>query len=292
MLSSTMPITMPSEEEAARKQMVLLEKEMKCIQEEMREVQAVLDGFDKQRELRLKEQKPTQEISTTPLRMSMEETGRNVWGCGARWFGLRNSDGKIDEMFNDRCTCVAVGGTTTLVLYEDGAVSYTGGLTEGYAGLFDLLHPRRQDASPPTYIALGSTRRYYIKFANGKSEWEGPEKLTEFLAATPAKVRTVAFGEDWSTFFVVYDDGSWKPSGNVPEGLLEQLKKLDNDLKGAAKVRHVTLGPQGEWYLRIANGRAWLGGLPNSFYEHIESIRDSISAVYFGDEGSFFARHF
>ena len=58
-----------------------------------------------------------------------------------------------------------------------------------------------------------------MKYASGKSEWLGPDSMDETLNSDIRKVRSVAFGEDWDTFFIVFEDGGWHHNGNLPVGL-------------------------------------------------------------------------
>merc|ERR1712112_431231 len=93
-------------------------------------------------------------------------------GARSLWVGLHDDRTcRVKDMFRDSCTCIAIGETTTLMIYEDGNYCYTSGLTHY---LYELLDGRQSGHSKPTYVALGSQDRYYVKFANGKSEWVGP----------------------------------------------------------------------------------------------------------------------
>ena len=111
------------------------------------------------------------------------------------------------------------------MLYEDGDSSYTSGIP---TGLFNKLHNRPSHASAPKYVALGSQGRYYVKFASGKSQWVGPEEMGETLQESNRKVRIVTFGEDWGTYFIVFEDGGWHYDGNIPDGLSNLLKQRDH----------------------------------------------------------------
>ena len=99
------------------------------------------------------------------------------------------------------------------------------------------LNGRAKHHPSPTYVALGTMDRYYIKFANGKSEWVGCEDMSKTLQESTRAVRTVAFGEDWDSYFVVFDDGYWAYK-NVPTGLCDQVKKRNS----RADLAAVSLG--------------------------------------------------
>ncbi|KAJ1483875.1 hypothetical protein T484DRAFT_1798681 [Baffinella frigidus] len=137
---------------------------------------------------------------------------------------------------------------------------------------------------------MGSEDRYYIEFADGKSEWVGPKAISKYLQNLEAfgvhsrdGVRSVAFGEDFDTFFIVYIGGYWTCGGSVPTGLVDLLKSR----KCAADLDHVSLGPGGEWYLAATNGKAWWGGVPDDFGEFIKDMKNSIEFVDFGERGSY-----
>jgi len=216
-----------------------------------------------------------------------DEIARCFQGKYARYHSSSKSDRHhVRNMFTELCTCVAIGDATIFMIYEDGRFFHTAGL-QNYNLYKTLL-----TSSPPTYVALGSQKRYYAEFASGEVEWVGPDnsdmdKNLKESRKVGKSVRTVAFGEDNDTYFIVYEDGSWQSGGNIPTNLDRLLKRREakNDLC------QVSLGPTGEWFLEASNGKAWCGGLPQSFYELHAPIKDWITAMYFGDEGTGFVRH-
>ena len=140
----------------------------------------------------------------------------------------------------------------------------------------------------PVHVSVGSQSRYYIKFSDGQTQWVGPEDLHTELKDTKRSVQSVAFGEDWSTFFVVYKDGYWKWGGDIPSGLRKKL--TDRDRK--SDLKHVSLGPCGQYYISVANGRAWWGGIGDGASESIRPYKDRITFMDFGDhENTCFVRY-
>jgi len=106
-------------------------------------------------------------------------------------------------------------------------------------------------------------------------------------------IASVAFGDDYSTFFLVYKNGGWRYSGDIPSGLLELLQQR----KKSGDLKCVTLGSQGQWFLEAKNGRMWWGGLASSTLNKIREVKDSLKFLDFGtydaDEGEdlFIARY-
>jgi hypothetical protein len=173
--------------------------------------------------------------------------------------------------------CVATNGDSSIYLYDDGKWAYTAGLPDY---LYKKLNGRAWHHPAPTYVALGTMDRYYIRFANGKSEWMGCEGMSDVLDRENRSVRTVAFGEDWDSYFVVFDCGWWSYS-NVPKGLSDLLAKRGK----RADLTAVSLGPNGEWYLEAQNGRAWWDGCAYML-EQTDDIQNKGGDVKFIDFGS------
>ncbi|GFH52418.1 hypothetical protein CTEN210_08894 [Chaetoceros tenuissimus] len=198
------------EEDSARIQKEKLLAERAAIDKEIKECQAILDRYEKERqekarkEAEEKERKRKAEFEEAHRReVRARDSKRTERGLRAKWCGLRESD-NFKKNFRNDTTCVAIGGDTHLCLYENGGWAYSSGLT---TNLHKKLHTRALSHPSPDYIAMGSLDRYYIRFANGKSEWVGPKDMTELLQNTNRKVKSVAFGEDFETYFIVFEDG-------------------------------------------------------------------------------------
>ena len=103
-----------------------------------------------------------------------------------------------DKNFDAATTCVALGNNTIMMLYEKRGWSWNGDPTKL---LYNKLHGRQRHLPDPTYVALSGDNRYYIKFADGKSEWVAPDSFSDKIHAQSRGVRTVAFGEDWDVVY-------------------------------------------------------------------------------------------
>ena len=71
------------------------------------------------------------------------------------------------------------------------------------------------------------------------------------LAALHGGVRSVAFGEGFDSYFLVFNDGWWDHDGDIPHG----LRRVMDSRSWRADLTCVSLGPGGEWFLRAENGR-------------------------------------
>ena len=292
------------EEDAAKRQMVKLVAERKAIDTEIKEIQAILDEHERLREVkRQKEreekerQRREEEAAEEAARKAAEEarkaaeaarrkalqTARGKFGT---WRGLRESNDFRSNFTNDS-TCIAIGGNTHLILYENGSWAYSSGLIDG---VHQKLKTRALSHPSPKYIAMSADNvRYYIRFANGKSEWVGPDSMTELLQGTSREVRSVAFGQNYQDYFVVFEDGGWQYSG-VPDGLVSKL----NARQKRGDLERVSLGPNGEWFLSAKNGRAWWGNCSDLFYKDVKEVMDEagdIVDIQFGETGTWFIRY-
>eukprot|EP00933_Yihiella_yeosuensis_P005859 TRINITY_DN110459_c0_g1_i1.p1 TRINITY_DN110459_c0_g1~~TRINITY_DN110459_c0_g1_i1.p1 ORF type:complete len:417 (-),score=56.68 TRINITY_DN110459_c0_g1_i1:67-1317(-) len=288
------------EESAARDQVMRLKAEKESIEKEIAAAQVIVDGFErareeerrrKEEEIRIKKKEEERKVEEERRRQEEEakqtlerqkEAQRKERGAGAIW-SLADSN-HVEKGFNKYCTCVAVGGIATLLISEGGGYSYTSGLP---TYLHNKLHTRPRNAPAPIYVALGSHDRYYVEFSNGKSEWVGPDAFSECMNDTKRGVKSIAFGEDYETFFVVFQDGWWQCGGAIPSGLLDKIRARDN----SPDLTCVSLGPNGEWYLSARNGRAWWGGLSEDGYAAAGKHRDTITGMWFGDGRSYFIRY-
>jgi len=151
--------------------------------------------------------------------------------------------------------CISCGGISTIMLYEQGGSAWSAGLPKL---LYNKLNGRQRALPKPTYIAIGSQDRYYIHFADGKLQWVGCDLMMKTLKIIGSRaVPSVAFGEDWESFFIVFSDGGWSYN-NIPQGLVDVLERRGN----RADLNCVSLGPSREYYVAAENGRAcWWGGM-------------------------------
>jgi hypothetical protein len=298
------------EEQAAQEQMNRLISEKASLEKEIDAVGEILNGFDRRREEERKrqenEEREAAEAKERQDREKMEEIARQArelveqqkerkrFARGKRFaYSLTYWDAEwMGDNLHDRVTCVAIGGddgegSATLALYEHGGSAHTGGMPKRVG---NLLRSRPSHAPPPVYISLGTQGRFYIKFADGNSEWAvgSPDGLSEWLKSGRI-VSTVAFGEKWEDYFVVFDDGYWAyAGGTVPAGLLDLVVEQRHSRSDLACV---TIGPNGEWFLRAMNGKAWWGGVSDGMQTKMWWLRERVRTMWFGPEGTYVARY-
>ena len=195
---------------------------------------------------------------------------------------LDNND-FVHKNFDKTVVSMACGGMCTVLLYEHGTWAFSSGLPKL---LHNKLNGRQKSLPSPVYVSIGSQDRYYIKFADGKSEWVGCDGFTKALKKSNRTVKSVAFGETWESYFIVYTDGGWQHS-NVPYSLEDLIKRRRN----VADLTCVSLGPDGEYYVSARNGRAWWGGMNENNMATARAYKDRLKFMDFGDNGSFFIRY-
>ena len=189
----------------------------------------------------------------------------------------------VENMWDDNVKCVAMGGdSATLLLYDGGDYAYTAGLC---TNLFNKLHHRGRNQPKPTYVAMGSMNRYYVRFENGKSEWVGPDGLADAInSSTSTTPSCVAFGEDWETYFVIFDDGSWSYDwDDIPSDIAGKLKS-------GVGFDFVSLGPAGEYFVQFKDLSRW-GGMDGDGMAKVKKVRKRITSLHFGANNSWLVRY-
>jgi hypothetical protein len=188
---------------------------------------------------------------------------------------------------------VATNGKGTVFLYGNGGVAYTPSIPRA---LYQKLRQLRNSSfsARPSYVALGTRDRYFVAFNDGTADWKGPKALDKCLKKciqSAQQPRSVSFGSNYDTFFVVFHDGSWQYEGRgIPESLEEKLASRDD----RADLNRVNLGPSGEWFLKAKNGRMWWSGISDELDKVIASILNSGNFLHnldFGSENSYFVSY-
>ena len=280
-------------ENEAQMQMKRLDKELERINEEKARLQKILNTFEEERaRKRERERKRKAEeaaeaerkrvvqkrrLEKMALELKRSNRGKHIT------YNIFEGD-HVSKCFDETVTSMACGGRTTIMLYESGGHAWTSGLPKL---LHNKLNSRQKSLPPPTYVALGSMNRYYVKFKDGKSEWVGSDKMTELLNKESRIVKTVAFGEDWDSYFVVFEDG-WYSACGIPDGLDDVLKRRQR----RGDLTSVSLGAKGEYFIRARNGRMWWGGINSENLSIINQYRGRIQFIDFcGDNDAFVARY-
>merc|ERR1712225_149852 len=113
------------------------------------------------------------------------------------------------------------------------------------------------------------------------------DSMDETLKGSDRRVKAVAFGRDFESFFIVFEDGGWQWEGDVPGGLTEKIEAR----QGKGDLECVSLGPAGEWYLKAQNGRAWWGGMTSDALDYVAEVKDSLQFLDFGADGCWLCRY-
>jgi hypothetical protein len=196
---------------------------------------------------------------------------------------------KMDKLVKGAAT----NGKGTVFLYGNGGVAYTPSIPRA---LYQKLRQLRNStfSARPSYVALGTRDRYFVAFNDGTADWKGPkalDKCLKKLIQQNQQPRSVSFGSNYDTFFVVFHDGSWQYQGRgIPESLEEKLASRDD----RADLSIVNLGPSGEWFLKAKNGRMWWSGISNELDKVIAKILDTgnfLHNVDFGSDNSYFVSY-
>ena len=116
----------------------------------------------------------------------------------------------------------------------------------------------------------------------------GPDSIGEKLRSPSAKrkVKTVAFGTNYKSYFIIYDDGGWSYS-DIPSGLSALIEKR----MSRADLECVSLGPDDEYFLAAKNGRAWWGGMTTDALKQVDGYKNRLKFLDFGRDGAFVARY-
>jgi len=283
-------------ENEAKVQLNRLKKELKEIQDEMAKVLEIVNTFEQERE---QEQKRLAEAAE---RKAKAEDDNLIDHLAKRWkeeadlleykrrrrgkyiYGPMCHADRVSEFFDQKVISMACGGSATVLLYENGSSVWTEGLSND---LLNELNGRQRNLPLPVYVAMGSQDRYYIRFSDDSSQFFGCDELSkELKKISNIRVQTVAFGEKWDSYVVVYADGGLSYS-NVPSGLSDLIENTLNE----PELECVSLGPSGEYFVSTQDGRMMWGGMTTENADIANRNKDEIKFMDFGDFNTFFVRH-
>eukprot|EP00984_Skeletonema_dohrnii_P014619 scaffold6158_cov85-Skeletonema_dohrnii-CCMP3373.AAC.3 len=250
-----------------------LDNELHRIQAEKYKLQQMLLVFEEERERERKQKEEEEEARRVRAKRKAED---DAAAERAKQIKLEQDSKKVVSM--------GCGGSSTIILYENGTWACTAGLTKL---LYNKLNGRQKSLPSPTYVSVGSQDRYYVHFADGKSEWVGCEAMSKDLKSSSRAVKTIAFGERWDSYFVVFTDGGYS-FNNIPYVLSDLIQ---NKRKSKGDLECVSLGPNGEYFMSAKNGRSWWGGMNADDLARINTVQNDIVYMDFGDNGAYLARY-
>lgn len=114
---------------------------------------------------------------------------------------------------------VAFADGAYVMLYNDSNWAFLGGIPKG---LLNKLWGRQQNLPPLVNISFGPSGQYYIEFADGRSQWHGPDDLGDALHEERHGIVRVAFGP-WGEWLILVKNGGYNSSGNLPPSLINKL---------------------------------------------------------------------
>jgi hypothetical protein len=220
-------------------------------------------------------------------------------------FCLQNNE-EVEAMWCSKSTaCVAMGCAghadapnaegCTVMFYDNGSHAWTSGMPKL---LHNKLNGRGDRKKPwPVYLAMGSEDRYYLEFEDGASEWSPASTLTAFgekIHTMTSAIKTVAFGDgDHGHSFCILTQGGGYSMDGVPEAMVQGMNSNKYSKK---QVDDVSLGPEGEWFVRWTDGTWKSGGCPTDLDNKLDKLKRtghgcSVKKVLFGPSQSWFLRY-
>lgn len=176
-------------------------------------------------------------------------------------------------------------GKGIIALFEDGAWSWT----EVTKLLDNKLRGRQRTLPRPTYVCTDTGKNYFINFADGKCEWNGPHSFTEAIYNNRSPVSKVAFAPH-NGWYILFEDGSSLWNG-LPKDLHLMLKRqLLKQQKSSLKVKGLSISPEGHWFVSFSDS-SWYVKLPPGCRRTVDSLLHEcaprIDHIYLGKEGAF-----
>jgi hypothetical protein len=298
-----------AEEYEAEAALALLRAEESELQARIQAVQAVISAANERRAAEARRQEEERQRAAAAAaaaeqarqaeqrrqqeqeRQAQLERERAARGSRIKYALLPKSKETIDNSFGSTTLSVALNDDDgAFVIQEGGGFSYSAGMPDGLYELMQQEKKKRRNKRTPSYVALGSRERYYVRFTDGSSQWSGDgedfnQKIRD--GGSRGGISSVAFGEP-GAWFIVYGDGGWSNLCNCP-GLNNKIAARDR--RGDLKC--VSLGPNGEWFLAAGNGRIWWGGYSDvsKLPEQIQSVKNRITYMDFADDDTFLVRY-
>jgi|AntRauTorckE5430_2_1112549.scaffolds.fasta_scaffold02108_2 hypothetical protein len=284
-------------EEDERRRKKLSEDQVNIIQQHLAELKAALVEIDdkqrrneeaeRQKRKRLekeRQQKEEEEHLAEEAEAKRCATEDKRVDRGNKICSVIEQSDHVHECFSDKVAALSCGGGATIMLYDYGGYSWSSGLPDK---LYNKVKGRSRRLPKASYVAIGSLDRFYIRFSDGKSQWDGCDEMCEVLMKSSRNIASVAFGESWDSYAIVYTDGGYATC-DVPNELSYPMQVRR---KGKGDLKCISLGPDGEYYVSAKNGRKWWGGMTTSALQSISEYRDRVKFIDFSDYGEYICRY-
>lgn len=195
----------------------------------------------------------------------------------------------VREFFSkESVTSISCAAGATIMLYETGGWNFTPGIPKS---LYNILDGRSLTSAltlpKPNYVAIGTMGRFFIKFDDGNRRFTGSDKMEKVLLSASKEVASVAFGQKWNSFAIVYTDGSYV-CNDIPIAL-DNLVRVRRQNK--PDIICISLGPNGEYYVLDKTGGSWLGGVTDVAREKISRYAGHVKFVDFSDDDEYILRY-
>lgn len=130
-----------------------------------------------------------------------------------------------------------------------------------------------------TMASIGSNNRFFLQYTNAKiSHATGSNLIKD--AVNAGDVQCVAFGQGGRSYIVLYKDGHVKYDG-IPRALEKELEHFSLRFKPV----FISLGFNGEYFVRFENGLWRAGGMDSNVQTYVQKFRAEkakVRSVVFG----------
>ncbi|KAJ1641358.1 hypothetical protein T492DRAFT_919107 [Pavlovales sp. CCMP2436] len=182
----------------------------------------------------------------------VEGAGAQPAGAGAKAEAAKSKDARgkcaamcIEEIelvasnWSSSVAGVALGEGCAMMLFDSAPPVFTSQFARQCPQLARQLAQRTAQMAPIAFIAIGSHQRFYVRFADGKQEWVGPDECTVDVKAKPV----AQVGPDEC---IVDCDGTWE-MGGCSDALAD---KVDEIVKSGISVKLINFGGNDSWLIR------------------------------------------
>ena len=274
-------------EERIRKQAERKEQERQKKLEEERRLEEVKRkrGEEERQEEERREERRRQQVE----REAEESRGPRIW---ARCCGQDH----LLKVFDRKVLQVALGNQGYIVLWDWVKGHKWSGVPRE---LSNKLNGRGYHQARANLVALGpdSEDHYFVQFADGTSQWRGPDNFSEVVQAYGG-LRLVAFGPQ-NSWYAKWSDGSSQWS-NLPRSLCNMLDSNRHrsicclSISGIGAYQDVD---DAAWFMSWDDGRhpTWKlsGGVPPALSDKVREVQSdggSVRSVEFGGHGDWVLR--
>lgn len=191
--------------------------------------------------------------------------------CNANFCNI-DEDFVIENMISDHTSCVAMCGSSILMIYDDGAFSQNGNIPRE---LNEKLDFRAEYLPSPEYAALGPDDAYFIRFGVEGSEWSVDDVgLDLLLEKHRSEIDKVQFSADGGWFVLLRDRSTFFSKAF---GGLEQIL-TQSSLQGRL-IEDISLGSCGSYFVSFADGCCIFGPSKDHEFYCLNNLVDRVNLL-------------